>query len=599
MSVAGIDFRSLNVSQRELAALGKFLKLKASNKYDDGLPGGLGLLIEKNAAEFPDRPAVHFEGADMTYAELNRACNRVANFFLEMGAKKGMTCALFLESSADYITVLAGLAKIGVVSSLLNTGLKKQPLIHVVNISKADWIVVHESLLDRIEEIIGDISVPAENILVLGGPRDERFQDLDQALQQVAEDNPKLSDPPRMHELAWYLFTSGTTGMPKAVKCKYKTQLFSGEGIYIIAAPCSKDDVFYSPLPLNHVMGLITFCGAMQVGAQFVLRKKFSASNYWDDVRKHKATVGSYIGEIPRYLYNLPPRPDDADNPLRKFVGLGLKAELWEKFKQRFAIEEIYEVYGASEGGTQLINIAGAPGMVGRLFNPAAALAKYDTEKEDFALDENGHMIRCQKPGEMGILIVSKTDPSININDYTDEKATDKKILRNVFAKGDAWFNTGDLFLLHEGLFLSFKDRLGDTFRWKSENVSTQEVESILMEYPGIELTAVYGVEVPDMPGKAGMAAIIKTAEHTWDWEEFDKYVSDNLPHFAIPRFIRFVEDIELTSTHKINKTTLREEAFDLARIKDPLYYRDCAKAKYYLIDEETSRLIKNGKVSL
>lgn len=589
----------INVSKRELDALGNFFKLKSSNKYGDGLPGGLGLLIAKNAVEFPDRPAVHCEGVELTYAELNRACNRVANFFLGMGAKKGMTCALFLENNDDYIKVLAGLAKIGVVSSLLNTGLKKQPLIHVVNISKADWIVVHESLLGRIEGILDDISVPPQNIWVLGGAGHERFQDLDRALQQAAADNPELSDPPRMQELAWYLFTSGTTGMPKAVKCKYKTQLLASEGVYLVAAPCSKDDVFYSPLPLNHLMGLLTFCGAMQAGAKFVLRKKFSASNYWEDVRKHKATVGSYIGEIPRYLYNLPPRPDDADNTLRKFVGLGLKAELWEKFKQRFAIEDIFEVYGASEGGTQLINIAGAPGMVGRLFNPAAALVKYDAEKEEFLRDENGFMIRCQKPGEMGILVVSKTDPSININDYTDEKAVEKKVLRNVFKQGDVWFNTGDLFLLNEGLFLSFKDRLGDTFRWKSENVSTQEVESILMEYPGVELAVVYGVEVPDMPGRAGMAAIKKSSEHTWDWEEFDQYLRANLPPFAIPRFIRFVEEIELTSTHKMKKANFKEEAFDHTSIKDPLYYRDCAKDKYYSIDDESLRLIKEGKVNL
>lgn len=600
MGTTELDKKYIDISEKELAALVRFFDLKATNKYDDGLPAGLGLLIEKNAAAFPERPAMHCDGVDLTYAELNRACNRVANFFLGRGAKKGMTCALFLENNLDYIKFLAGLAKTGVISSLLNTGLKKQPLSHAINISKADWIVVHANLQDRIVEILGTIDVPPRNIWVLGGAGQEGFQDLDRVLKQASEDNPVLSDPPRMQDLAWYIFTSGTTGLPKAVKCKYKTQLLTSEGIYTISIQCSQDDVFYSPLPLNHVWGIITFCGAMQVGAKFVLRSKFSAKKYWEDVRRHQATLGAYIGEIPRYLYNLPPQPDDADNTLRKFVGVGLKAELWEKFKQRYGIEDIVEIYGASEGGTQLINIAGAPGMVGRLFNPAAAaLAKYDAENETFVRDENGYMIRCQLPGDTGILICSKTDPSINFNDYTDEKAVKSKVLRNVFEKGDAWYNTNDLFLLHAGSWISFQDRLGDTFRWKSENVATQEVESILNDYPGIDLTVVYGVEVSDMPGRAGMAAIKKRPDYAWEWEAFDKYVSENLPPFAIPRFIRFVKEIEMTATHKAKKTRLVEEAFDHTRIKDPLYYRDFAKATYYTINDESSRLICNGEVIL
>ena len=588
----------IDVTDKEFKALEKFFEVKASNKYGDDVPGGLGLLIEQKAKELPERPAVHFEGVELTYDELNRKCNQVSNFFLGQKAEKGMTCALFLENSLDYIKFLAGLAKIGVVSALLNTELKKQQLQHVINISNADWLVVHQSLLHKIEEVIEGLNVTEKDIWVLGGEGDEKFQSLDLLINQAADNNPELSDPPRMQELAWYLFTSGTTGMSKAVKCKYKTQLLASEGVYIIASPCSQDDVFYSPIPLNHVWGLMTFCGAMQAGAKFVLRKKFSVTSYWDDVRKHNATVASYIGEIPRYLYNQPSLPDDADNPLRKFVGLGLKADLWEKFKERFAIDEIVEVYGASEGGTPLINIAGLPGMVGRLVNPGAALVKYDMENEDFLYDEKGFMMRCEEPGELGVLIFSKTDPNININEYTDEKATEKKVLRNVFEKGDAWFNSGDLFKFHEGRWLSFQDRLGDTFRWKSENVSTQEVESVLINYPGIELAVVYGVEVPNMPGKACMAAIKQDPGSSWDWEDFNKHVTTNLAHFAIPVFIRFVDNIELTPTHKMKKSHFVEEAYDHTKIKDPLYYRDCAKEKYFLLDDESAELIKNGKIS-
>ena len=601
MSRPGLDLSSADISERELSALRRFLELRASNKYVDGQPGGLGRLIEKNASDFPDRHAIHFEGRTWTFAEFNHGCNRVANHFLGIGARKGMTCALFLGNGVDYITAMAGLAKIGVVSSLLNTSLRKKPLIHVIGISKADWIIVHSSILDAIEEVLDELDVPRDRVWVLGDdPRSERFSDLDEALNQASHENPQVTDPPLMEELAWYLFTSGTTGLPKAVKARYKSQLLTAEGVFEVAVPCSRDDVFYSPLPLNHVWGLITFCGAMLTGSQIVIRKNFSASKYWDEVREHNATVGSYIGEIPRYLFNAPARPDDGDNPMRRFVGLGLKAALWEGFKERFAIDEIVEVYGASEGGSPLINIAGVPGMVGRIFNPAAsALVKYDMDADQFELDENGFMVRCAGPGDQGVFIVSKNDAGTSINDYTDAKATSEKILHDVFEKGDAWFNSGDLFEIHDAGWLSYKDRLGDTFRWKSENVSTQEVESILMEFPGVELAAVYGVDVPNMPGKAGMAAMMRSPDVVWDWDGFARYVGESLPSYAIPRFIRFREQLDLTATHKMKKQLLKEEAFDPERVDGPLYYRDGATERYLEVDGEVFELINGNKINL
>ena len=601
MGPASLDLGSMNISERELSALKRFLELKASNKYVDGRPGGLGLLVEKNASDFSDRPAIRFEGRTWTFAEFNQGSNRVANQFLDMGAKKGMTCALFLENGVDYMTAMAGLSKIGVVSSLLNTSLRRQPLIHVMDISKADWIIVHASLLAAIEEVLDDLDVPEEKIWVLGDdPGRERFGDLGKALKKAGPQNPNVSDPPMMEELAWYLFTSGTTGLPKAVRAKHKAQLVTGEGVFRVAVPCSKDDVFYSPLPLNHVWGLLTFCGAMLTGSQIVLRKRFSVSRYWEDVREHGATVGAYIGEIPRYLFNAPARADDGDNPMRRFVGLGLKAELWEKFRKRFAIEEIVEVYGASEGGSPLINIAGVPGMIGRMFNPAAsALIKYDIDADRFELDEKGFMVRCAEPGDQGVFIVSRNEAGTNFNDYTDARATSEKILRDVFEKGDAWFNSGDLFQFHDDGWLSYKDRLGDTFRWKSENVSTQEVESILMEFPGVELAAVYGVDVPNMPGKAGMAAIKRSSDRPWDWDDFTGYLSENLPHYAIPRFIRFREEMDFTNTHKMKKQRLKEDAFDPEKMDGPLYYRDGATETYLEVDEDAFELITGNKINL
>ncbi len=591
----------MDFSNKELEAFERLMDPERTVKYQDDRPGCLGLLIEQNDKQCPDKTAIYFEDKELSYKDLNTGCNKVANHFLSIGAQKGDVCALFLENSIDYIMAFAGLSKIGVISSLLNTNLKRRPLIHVMNISHADYLLVHENLLDAISEVLDELNISNENMWIWGDGRDATpYNDFKKAFNHASPDNPPTTCNTLMKDIIFYFFTSGTTGLPKAVRMKARNQIDSGELVFKVATQCSPEDTIYAPLPLNHVWGMISLAGALGLGSSFVFRKKFSAREYWQDVRKFNVTVGTYIGEIPSYLFSQPEKAEDGDNPLKKFLGLGLKAEIWEKFKERFGIEDIIEFYGASEIRGSLVNIPGKPGMIGRILNEAiGAVVKYDLEKEALIQNNEGYLTRCTEPGDLGIYIINGDNRSINLNEYTDPKDTEKKILRDVFQKDDIWFSTGDLLEVHEDGWLSFSDRLGDTFRWKSENVSTQEVESILMSYKHVKLTTVYGVSVSGLPGQAGMACIVKKIDAPWEWKDFRDFVKANLPSYAIPRFIRFRDQLEMTATLKIKKVNLRKQGFDPFIIQDILFYWNNEKKGYVELDQKDYGLILSGKISL
>ncbi len=592
----------MDFTEKELKAFEKLMDPARVDKYSDEKPGGIGLLVEENAERIPGRIAVCYEDKKITYADLNRGCNRIANHFLDIGAKRGQVCALFLENNDDYLLALGGLSKIGVVTSLLNTSLRRKSLVHAIGISRADYVLVHVGLLGAITDAIEELNLPRERIWVWGKDDSKSLidNDFEEALLHVAADNPSPQRRTLMGDVVTYLFTSGTTGMPKAVKIRARNHPQSGELVYNVATGCTSDDTIYSSLPLNHAWGLIAFAGALCLGSSFALRKKFSARQFWDDIRKYKATVAVYIGEIPRFLCKQAPGPDDSNNPLEKFIGLGLKAEIWADFKKRFDIDEIIEVYGASEARGSLINLTGKVGMIGRILDQStAAIAKYDLDADEFLRDDDGFMIRGAAPGDRGIYVINVAGKAVTMNEYTDIKETGKKILHDVFSQGDAWFNSGDLFELHEDGWLSFMDRLGDTFRWKSENVSTQEVESILMDFEAVELATVYGVHIENMTGQAGMASVVKMPETKWDWGEFVDFAQKNLPSYAIPRFIRFREKLEMTSTLKVKKVNLRNEGFDPSLVREPLYFWDEDRGTYLELDRVNYGRIISGEVRM
>ncbi len=592
----------MEFTERELKAFERLIDPERIAKYDDANPGGLGIVLERNAEQYPESTALYFEDSTLTYDELNCDANRVANHFLELGMQKGQVCALLLDNSPDYLKAFLGLTKTGIVGSLINPNLKKKSLAHVLKVARADCILVHARLAVGIREIEDDIEFPEESVWVWGDSGDQiaPFNDFQAAFLRASPRNPPISLRPRMADIITHIFTSGTTGLPKAVNIRAKNWLQSGELVFKVAANCNSSDNIYSPLPLHHAMGMISVAGALTLGSGFAFRRRFSAGKFWLDIRKSQATTATYIGEIPRYLFNQPESPDDADNPLKTFIGLGLKGEIWERFRQRFDIQDIIELYGASEVRGTLVNMAGKVGMVGRILDPnTAALLRYDTDSDSFFRDNNKGLIRCSTPGEQGIYIINTRNIATSLNEYTDDSQTETKLLRDVFEKGDVWFNSGDLLMLHEDGWLSFSDRLGDTFRWKSENVSTQEVESILMDFPAIELAVVYGVQIENMSGQAGMVSLVQKQNVDWDWLAFTGFVREHLPSYAVPRFVRFRRQLEMTATMKIKKVKLRKEGFDPDRISDPLFFWNGETHEYSAISKDSFNLLSSGKIRI
>jgi acyl-CoA synthetase (AMP-forming)/AMP-acid ligase II len=336
---------------------------------------------------------------------------------------------------------------------------------------------------------------------------------------------------------------------------------------------------------------------ASYVGATVALRKKFSASNFLKDVRKYGVTFTTYVGEIPRYLLNQPKTENDGNHTLKKMLGLGLKLNIWNEFKNRFNIEHIYEYYSSTEGYGPVVNFDEKPGMIGRNNISVHALAKADPETGEFDKDENGFLIKC-KPGDIGISLrlIEEID---TFRKYTEHEKTKERVIQDVFEKGDAYFITGDLLLLHEDDWLSFADRFGDTFRWKGENVSTQEVENIINTYPSILHSAVYGVELPQKNGKAGMAALKLDPSKKLELDDFSRFIAEVLPSYSIPLFLRIRDDLEMTGSQKVRKVNLRRESYNREKIKEPMYFWNPSDKLYVNFDENIYNDIENEKLVL
>ena len=351
----------------------------------------------------------------------------------------------------------------------------------------------------------------------------------------------------------------------------------------------------YVPLPFFHTNALaLSWPTVFASGAAVAIRRKFSVSNFWNDVRKYDATVWCYIGELCRYLMNQPPRADDRDNPLTKIIGNGLRPDIWHDFKNRFGISKVYEIYGAAESNLYFVNLLNLDCTVGRCALPYA-IVEYDVDEDTAIKDKNGYMQRVAA-GRTGLLLgeISEANP---FQGYTSQEATESKILRDVFAAGDAWFNTGDLIRDMGYGHVQFVDRTGDTFRWKGENVSTTEVEATANTLPQISLSAVYGVKMPGGDGRAGMIAIIPDCEpQDFNFKGLCRHFQHTLPVYAVPKFLRLNKDLECTPTHKIKKVALKKEGFDPARTQDPLYVLLPGESTYQPLTGEIYTEILDGK---
>ncbi len=563
----------------------------------------LGSILEKQALKYKEKPLIIFENRVITYNEFNENVNRYAHFFQKKGFIKGDTIALLMDNRPEFLIIHAALSKIGVVPALVNNNIKGQILLYAINIAEARALVIGDEYIQEIKKIRNDIKLKKPGSFYVD--REKRdikipdfFEDLKMQILSEPITNPSVRPPINSKDTLEYIYTSGTTGKPKATELKHQKWLQLGFGAGGVSLRSISSDVQYCCLPLYHNSGInIAWSTTLMHGGTFALRRKFSVTEFWDDIRKYKASIFIYIGELCRYLNNQPVKDDDADNPLKYILGNGMRADYWLEFKERFDIKKIIEVYGATEGVGALTNLKGVPGMVGKLTAAGVRMgeiAKYDLFNDLLIKNSNGFVQKC-KPGETGMFLaaINKINPFPGYKSNKD--ATKKKIIEDVFKKGDCYFISGDLMKLHSGEYVSFVDRLGDTFKWKGEVVATNEVADILNRFGSIEDSNVYGVEVKGMEGRAGMAALTLLQNHKLNWADFSSYVIENLPQYARPHFVRIRKEKDATSSFKQMKTGLQEDGFDPSKIKDPLYFLSPEKEKYIKLTKKIFEEIQNG----
>lgn len=540
--------------------------------YTESASKGIGGWIECRSDEFPNKTAILFEDKSWTWNATNQESNKFAHFFYKLGLRKGDVVAIIMENCPEYLFASAGINKIQGISSFINVNQKKRALEHVLKVSDPKWIVVDGDNLQNLLEIKEKLTIRNEDIFVINNTSNisHDFVNLNQELKNIQKNNPPTTNNSSRTQICIYLFSSGTTGLPKAIILS--NEKLMGVGIHgFVVLQLTHKEVLYIPTPLYHGLGFqVGWTGAVWGGAITAIRKRFSSSNYWKDIKKFGATCTVYIGEIPRYLLNLPKTEYEKNTPLKRMIGLGLRKNIWLKFKERFKVEHIYEYYGSTEVGGY-INLDDVPGMVGRITSPMVVLAKYNRDEGEFYKDKLGYLILC-KPGEEGIALANlKKDTQFKGYKYKEQ--TEKKLLRNVFEKDDLYFNTGDLLKIHENNWVSFVDRLGNTFRWKGENVSTTEVETILNSHPSILGSNVFGVEIPNSEGRAGMVSIKLDESVNFNLAEFSRFISKELPKYAIPIFVRIqTTPLETTGNFKLRKKNLQNEGFKVNEISDDIF---------------------------
>ncbi len=555
--------------------------------------------FEERAAADPDRVFIAFEDQRISYGEFNRRANRVADAAHRVGLRRGDVAALLMENRPEFIVTWAGLAKLGVTIALVNPNTRDRALQHALEASGAKAVIVGAEVLPNYTTVPAasrswKTFVDAEGEAAPTLP--EGCSDFASELAGAGDENP---DPALREGLLagddlFYIYTSGTTGLPKAARLSHMRYLGVGDGMSAIAG-WAPHDVILCVLPLYHgAGGMVVVSSALSQGATIVLRRKFSASRFWDEVREHGVTTFQYVGELCRYLLNQPATDRDRDHSLRVMMGAGLGADIWQEFQERFGIERILEGWSSTEANTSMLNVDNKPGSCGRvpfkeLHN--SRLVRYDVATDSYPKTDDGRLVECEV-GEVGELIGMIPDlpdsGAGRFEGYTSEAATEKKILRDVFNPGDAWYRSGDLLRQDEEGYFYFIDRIGDTYRWKSENVSTQEVAEALGGFPGLEVANVYGVRVPGSEGRAGMAALVFSAAVEFDAAAFFEFCAERLPHYAVPLFVRIPTVADLTATFKLRKFDLQREGYDPARVGDPLYVRDEQARAYVPLTAES-----------
>lgn len=562
-------------------------------------------VMDELAVRFADRPALISDEESFTFRQYNERANRYARWTLANGVAKGETVALFMRNRPEFLVIWLGIVRAGGVCALVNTHLTGHGLAHCLNIVRPKHIIVGADLVAALETARPQLRNDAR--IWVGGAPAGGYDSIEAAVAGLpatplaADRKPKLTnDDPCL-----YIYTSGTTGLPKAANVNhYRVQAIMNG--FSAAMNAKKSDRIYVCLPLYHSSGGVLAVGStLTVGGSAVIRDGFSARHFWDDIVRHDCTVFQYIGELCRYLLNAPVGANETRHRIRLCCGNGLRPDIWTPFKTRFRLPRILEFYGATEGNVVLFNFDGKPGSVGRIpsylrHRFVTEIIRFDLEREVPVRGPDGLCIMAE-PGEVGEVIGQVLNdperPGQRFEGYADAAENEGKILHDVFEKGDVWFRTGDLMRRDAEGYFYFVDRVGDTYRWKGENVATSEVGEVLTVFAGVRDANVYGVAVPGHDGRAGMAALV--AEEGLDLDALARHIAAQLPAYARPLFLRLQKQPTVTMTFKRKKIELVKEGFDPASVADPLYFNDPETGRFTPLDKALHARICAGEVRL
>jgi len=550
-------------------------------------------VIAELAEKFDQSTALLSDDECLTFRQLAERSNQYARWALNQEIARGQTVCLLMPNRPEFLAAWIGITSVGGVVALLNTNLRSASLAHCINEVEPKHIIVAAQLVDAFLSAQPHIAVKTKIWLHGSGAFKAPRIDLElntysgERLGETERRRVTIKDP------ALYIYTSGTTGLPKAAKISHYRLM---QWIYWFAGmmDTKSNDRMYDCLPMYHSVGGVVAIGAVLVnGGSVVLREKFSVKHFWDDVTDSGCTLFQYIGELCRYLLRAPSHPRESDHQIRLCCGLGLRSDIWNDFKNRFRIPQILEFYAATEGNVTLYNVDGKPGAIGRIpaflgHRQAVRLLKFDIEKGEPVRTEDDFCIQCSvnEVGEaVGKITSAPLDLGSNFEGYISKEATNKKIIRDVFTKGDAWFRTGDLMRKDEQGYFYFVDRVGETFRWKGENVSTTEVSTAIMKFPHVVEASVYGVSIPGADGRAGMAAIV--VDERFELRKLAAYLESQLPRYAHPVFIRICDKIETTETFRQKKYDLIRQGYDPTTTSDGIYFKAPGRATLVRLDTE------------
>ncbi|HUK61627.1 MAG TPA: long-chain-acyl-CoA synthetase [Stellaceae bacterium] len=556
------------------------------------------IVVELLAEKFGDAPALLSDGEVWSFRALAGQTSRVARWALDVGLGAGETVALFMPNAPEYLALWLGITRVGGVVALVNSNLAGDGLARSLALVAPRHIIVGAALAQRLSAIAPHLPAGAQ-IWEYGAAGTGKFPRLDQAVAGLPADPlPRGERAPRIFDRALYIYTSGTTGLAKAANVSHE-RIMHWSHWFAGMMDTGPQDRMYDCLPMYHgVGGIVAIGAALVVGGSVAIRPGFSVRGFWDDVVRFDCTLFQYIGELCRYLAATPPDPNERRHRIRLCCGSGLGAEVWEKFQARFGIPRILEFYAATEGVVSLYNCEGRPGAIGRVpqflaHRAAPALVKLDEAGAPMR-DVAGRCVLCGT-GEVGEALGRIGPNGVRYDGYSAEAESEAKVLRGVFAANDRWFRTGDLMRRDKSGFYYFVDRIGDTFRWKGENVSTAEVAAAIATCPGVIDAAVYGVRVPGAEGRAGMAALV--VEPGFEFAHLRRHLAERLPAYARPVFLRLCSALETTGTLRPVKRQMAEEGFESAAIADPLFVDD--GDAYVALDAALHRRIVTGELRL